>query len=205
MMFHHKQGSFTAWILRLRKIIRWPLMTFREAETCSQHSFEVAVISHQIALIGKLKFNRGYDPAKVAVVALYHEASESGGVGDLPSPLKYHNPEFTAQIKKIERDVEHSMVYQGLPSYLHDDMANIVIQSNVDKDIKSIVKAADDLAAYHYSLSELNCGNKEFIDACTLLKKRVAQHCENWPEVNEFFLSQFSACTQTLDQLSRPD
>lgn len=204
-MFHHKQGSFTAWILRLRKIIRWPLMTFREAETCSQHSFEVAVISHQIALIGQVKFNRQYDPSKVAVVALYHEASESGGVGDLPSPLKYHNPEFTAQIKKIEQEVEHSMVYQGLPDYLQPAMASFVIQSQVDKDVKSIVKAADDLAAYHYSLSEISTGNKEFVDACSLLEKRVQEHCNNWPEVAEFFSSQFPACTQTLDELSRVD
>ncbi|RHW75333.1 5'-deoxynucleotidase [Colwellia sp. RSH04] len=204
-MFHHKEGSFTAWILRLRKIIRWPLMTFRESETCSQHSFDVAVISHQIALIGQIKFNRRYNSADIAVAALYHEASESGGVGDLPSPLKYHNPELTAQIKKIEREVEQSMVYQGLPKYLHDAMAPIVIQSQVNKEIKAIVKAADDLAAYHYSLSELNTGNREFTDACTLLEKRVIKHCEQWPEVEEFYVTQFPACTQTLDELSRID
>ncbi len=204
-MFHHKKGSFTAWILRLRKIIRWPLMTFRESETCSQHSFEVAVISHQIALIGQIKFNRVYDPAKIAVAALYHEASESGGVGDLPSPLKYYNPEFTAQIKKIEGEVEHSMVYEGLPDYLQEAMESYVIQTKVDKEIKAIVKAADDLSAYHYCFSELNSGNKEFTDAFNLLEQRVKTHCENLPEVQEFYLSQFPACTQTLDELSRID
>jgi 5'-deoxynucleotidase len=204
-MFNHKEGSFTAWMLRLRKIIRWPLMTTREAETCAQHSFEVALISHQVALIGKVKFQRTYNPADVALAALYHEASESGGVGDLPSPLKYYNPEFTKQIKKIESEVEHSMVYEGLPEYLHKDMANLVIQSNVEPQIKAIVKAADDLAAYHYSLSELNVGNKEFVDAAKLLEKRVESHCEKWPEVAEFYRSQFPACTQTLDELSRPD
>ncbi len=204
-MFHHKKGSFTAWMLRLRKIIRWPLMTFREAETCSQHSFEVALISHQIALIGQIKFAREYDPAKIALTALYHEASESGGVGDLPSPLKYHNPEFTAQIKKIESEVEHSMVYQGLPSYLQAAMSDFVIQSKIDHEIKAIVKAADDLAAYHYSLAEVHGGNKEFNDACKVLEQRVEKHCNNWPEVAEFYQSQFPACMQSLDQLSRPD
>ena len=204
-MFHHKKGSFTAWMLRLRKIIRWPLMTSREAETCAQHSFEVALISHQVALIGKIKFDREYDPSAIALTALYHEASESGGVGDIPSPLKYYNPELTKQIKKIEREVEHSMVYEGLPDYLQDALAPLVIQSKVDKQTKSIVKAADDLAAYHYSLSEVNGGNREFTDACKLLQKRVAKHCEQWPEVNEFFNSQFPACMQTLDELSRPD
>lgn len=79
-MFHHKKGSFSAWMLRLRKIIRWPLMTSREPETCAQHSFEVALISHQIALIGKIKFNRSYDPAGITLAALYHEASESSGL-----------------------------------------------------------------------------------------------------------------------------
>lgn len=204
-MFHHKKGSFTAWMLRLRKIIRWPLMTSREAETCSQHSFEVALISHQIALIGQIKFSRSYDPSIIAISALYHEAAESGGVGDLPSPLKYYNPEFTAQVKKIESEVEHSMVYEGLPKYLHQSMAPFVIQSNLETDVKAIIKAADDLAAYHYSLAELNSGNKEFTDATKLLEARVEMHCENWPEVKEFFESQFPACMQTLDQLSRPD
>jgi len=204
-MFHHKKGSFSAWMLRLRKIIRWPLMTSREAETCAQHSFEVALISHQIALIGKIKFSKKYDPSAIALAALYHEASESGGVGDIPSPLKYYNPDLTKQIKKIESEVEHSMVYEGLPEYLHEAMAPLVIQANVDKQTKAIVKAADDLAAYHYSLSEVNGGNREFIDASKLLEKRVNNHCQLWPEVNEFFQSQFPACMQTLDELSRPD
>jgi 5'-deoxynucleotidase len=205
IMFQHKQGSFTAWMLRLRKIIRWPLMTSREVETCAQHSFEVALISHQIALIGQIKFNRSYDPSAIALAALYHEAAESGGVGDLPSPLKYHNPEFTAQIKKIENDVEHSMVFNGLPDYLHQEMAALVVQTKVDPTIKAIVKAADDLAAFHYSLSEVNGGNREFIDASKLLEQRVALHCERWPEVAEFFTSQFPACMQSLDELSKPD
>lgn len=204
-MFHHKKGSFSAWMLRLRKIIRWPLMSAREPETCSQHSFEVALISHQIALIGKIKFNRTYDPSVIALSALYHEASESGGVGDIPSPVKYYNPDLTKQIKKIESEVEHSMVYEGLPEYLHEAMAPFVIQSNLDVQTKTIVKAADDLAAYHYSLSEVNIGNREFTDAVKLLEKRVAQHCEEWAEVNEFVESQFPACMQTLDELSRPD
>ncbi|MDX2368565.1 MAG: 5'-deoxynucleotidase [Colwellia sp.] len=204
-MFHHKKGSFSAWMLRLRKIIRWPLMTTREPETCAQHSFEVALISHQIALIGQIKFNRDYDPSSIALAALYHEASESGGVGDIPSPLKYYNPELTKQIKKIENEVEHSMVYQGLPEYLHVAMAPLVIQVKVDKQTKAIVKAADDLAAYHYSLSEVNVGNREFTDAAKLLETRVSKHCEQWPEVNEYFQSQFPACMQTLDELSRPD
>ncbi|MGL1957502.1 MAG: 5'-deoxynucleotidase [Colwellia sp.] len=204
-MFHHKKGSFTAWMLRLRKIIRWPLMTTREAETCAQHSFEVALISHQLALIGKIKFNRNYDPSAIALAALYHEAAESGGVGDLPSPLKYYNPEFTKQVKKIESEVEHSMVYEGLPDYLHSSMEHYVIQAKIDKQTKAIVKAADDLAAYHYSLSEVNGGNKEFVDACQLLEERVEKHCQQWPEVAEFFTSQFPACMQTLDELSRPD
>lgn len=204
-MFHHKKGSFSAWMLRLRKIIRWPLMTSREDETCAQHSFDVALISHQVALIGKIKFGRSYDPSAIALAALYHEASESGGVGDIPSPLKYYNPDLTAQIKKIESEVEHSMVYEGLPEYLHEAMAPLVIQSKVDKETKAIVKAADDLAAYHYSLSEVNGGNREFTDASRLLKKRVQKHCQQWPEVEEFFQSQFPACMQTLDELSRPD
>lgn len=202
-MFHHKKGSFTAWMLRLRKIMRWPLMTSREAETCSQHSFEVALISHQIALIGQIKFARTYDPAKIALTALYHEAAESGGVGDLPSPLKYHNPEFTKQIKQIESQVEQSMVYEGLPSYLQAAMADFVIQHKVEADIKAIIKSADDLAAYHYSLAEVNGGNREFNDACQLLEQRVKKHCEHWPEVNEFFQSQFPACMQTLDELTK--
>lgn len=204
-MFHHKKGSFSAWMLRLKKIIRWPLMTSREPETCAQHSFEVALISHQIALIGKIKFKRNYDPSAIAIAALYHEASESGGVGDIPSPLKYYNPDLTQQIKKIESEVEHSMVYEGLPEYLHEVMAPFVIQSKVDKQTKAIVKAADDLAAYQYSLSEVNVGNREFFDAAKLVEKRVNKHCEEWPEVKEYFSSQFPACMQTLDELSRPD
>jgi 5'-deoxynucleotidase YfbR-like HD superfamily hydrolase len=97
------------------------------------------------------------------------------------------------------------MVYEGLPEYLHETMATLVIQANVDVQTKAIVKAADDLAAYHYSLSEVNVGNREFTDATKLLETRVIKHCEKWEEVNEYFKSQFPACMQTLDELSRPD
>ncbi|MDP7593813.1 MAG: HD domain-containing protein [Litorilituus sp.] len=70
------------------------------------------------------------------------------------------------------------MVYEGLPEYLHHTMAHFVIQKNIDKQVKAIEKAADDLAAYHYSSAEVNGGNREFSGACLLLQKRVDSHCQ---------------------------
>jgi len=201
-MFLHKNNSFAAWVLRLKNIIRWPLMHSIRPEQCSTHSFEVAVTAHIIAVIGVKKFNRTYTPADFMVAGAYHEASESAGVSDVPSPVKYANPNITREIKKLEDQVERSLVYNGLPEYLQSDFESIVIQKMIDPTIKGIVKAADNIAAYLKAREELNLNNLEFLDAEQNLKKRIIENCKQYPEVKEYVNTQMQMCMMSLDGLT---
>lgn len=204
-MFTHKKNSFAAWILRLKNITRWPLMHSLREENCSSHSFEVTVIAHIIALIGVEKFGKSYSPSDIAVAALYHEGSESGGVSDVPSPVKYANPEITKAIKALEHQVESSLVYGALPEYLHKHFESLVIQQNVPTEIKQIVKAGDDIAAYLKAREELKLGNEEFVDAESVLLEKIHEHCAKFPEVQEFVSTQMPHCAVSLDKLTRID
>lgn len=174
-------------------------------ENCASHSFDVSVVAHMIAMIGVHKFKKTYNPSDIAVAGLYHESSESAGIGDLPSPLKYANEEITRVVKQLENDVERSLVKSGLPDYLQPHFQNIVVQQMVDKEVKAIVKAADDIAAYLKASEELNMNNLGYLKAEQNLKARIKVHCDNYAEVKEFVETQMPHCMETIDTLTNPN
>lgn len=204
LMKQFKLYSFVAWVLRLRNVSRWHLMDSIKEENDAQHSFEVSVISHFVACIGVAKYKRTYCPNKCAVTALYHEISESGGVGDIPSPVKYANPELTALIKKMEKTVETNMVYGGLPDYLSPFFENIAIHDNIDPDIKKLVKAADDIAAYLKTRRELSLNNLDYLQAEINIKNKLEIHQREMPEVKDFMENHLPFCTKPIDLLTDP-
>lgn len=201
-MFKHKENSFVAWIMRLKWIKRWPLMHSLMPEQVATHSFEVAIIAHNIALIGVDKFNREYNPSDICVAALYHEASESAGLSDIPSPVKYANPDITEAVKDLERNIEQSLIENATPQYLQKHLRPFVIQNHLDPIVKGIVKSADDIAAYFKTTEEINLSNMEFHGANISQKQKVLEACKKYPEVKEFYDTQLPPCLMTLDQLT---
>lgn len=200
----YKKYSFVGWILKLKNVTRWHLMQTIFKENNSTHSFDVAVIAHMIAIIGVEKHGRQYNPSDIAVAAIYHEASEVG-VGDIPSPVKYSTPELRDNIKKLEKEVEGGLVYHSLPDYLQKYFENIVIQDNVDKDIKQIVKVADDIAAYLKTIRELSLNNLDYLQAEVNTKEKIEKHARELPEVNDFVTLHLPFCSQSVDSLSSPE
>ncbi len=198
-----KLSTFLAWIVRMSLIKRWALMhSFRE-ENVSEHSHQTAVIAHMLAVIKNRLYGGNVDAGQVAVLALYHEVSESK-LQDLNSKTKYLNPEFTRQYKLIEHDAEKECL-ATLPVELRDDFKDLVIQTNVSSELKSIVKAADTLAAYIKANDELRFHNEEFKHVKEGLEPILLDYCERMPEV-QYFMERFvPLCWATVDKLSGVD
>lgn len=71
-MIHH----FFAYIARLRYIRRWGLMRSSMSENDAEHSLQVAMLAHGMALIGKNRYGRDCNPEHIVTLAVYHDASE---------------------------------------------------------------------------------------------------------------------------------
>ncbi len=198
-----KQSTFLAWIMRMSLIKRWALMLCFRKENVSEHCHQVAVIAHMLAVIKNKKFGGAIDPKQAAVLALYHEVSESK-LQDLNSKTKYLNPEFTRQYKLLEKMAENECL-STLPSDLQEEFAGLIIQDNVDAQYKKLVKAADLLAAYIKTNDELRFNNQEFIHVKEGLAPKLEALCQSMPEV-EYFMKVFvPCCWATVDQLAGMD
>lgn len=194
------ESTFLAWMFRMPLIKRWALMFCVKPENIAEHSHQVAIVAHLLAVIRNKKFNGAINADKVATIALYHEASETR-YGDIVSPTKYANPEIAYEFKKIETLAEQECL-ASLPEDLRDVFSEIIVQDNVEKEYKTIVKAADILTAYIKALDELNHNNPEFEHVKVRLEKKLAKLRIEMPEV-EYFLDTFMHyCTTTVDKLS---
>lgn len=155
-------NEFYALMGRMRNITRWGLMRNTFSENIQEHSHQTAVLAHALALIRREILGlEGPDPDKCAVAALYHDASETL-TGDLPTPIKYYNPEIKLAYKQVER-VAGERLLQMLPEQLRPIYAPLVLED--DKELEPVVKAADKLSAYIKCIEEQKAGNTEFESA----------------------------------------
>ena len=81
---HH----FFAYMARMRFIDRWALMRNSYTENIQEHSHQVAILAHALAVLRNEYFGGQVDAGAVAVAALYHDASEIL-TGDMPTPIKW--------------------------------------------------------------------------------------------------------------------
>lgn len=194
-----KKSNFFAFIFRMKYIDRWALMKNTRKENVTEHSLEVSVIAHALALIQKNKLgNDKINPEKAAVYALYHDCSEII-TGDLPTPVKYFNKNIITAYKDIE-DKANRSILKMLPEYLLKDYENIFITKEEDKEIWDTVKAADKISAYLKCLDEENSGNREFHNAKETIE--VTLKNLNRQDVNIFLDEFIDGFSLTLDQVT---
>ena len=189
------KSHFFAYIARMRFIQRWALMRNTVAENVQEHSHQVAVLAHALAVIRNEKFGGLVDAGAVAVTALYHDASEIL-TGDMPTPIKYDNPAIRKAYKDVEAVAERKLV-EFLPPELQESYREIV--SPVDGEIEVLVKAADKLSAHIKCLEELKAGNNEFREAAAQTRKALEEY--DLPEVRYFMNTFLDSFTLTLDEL----
>ena len=189
-------NEFYALLSRMRYITRWGLMRNTFSENIQEHSHQVAVLAHSLALIRRdLLGLPGPDPDKCATAALFHDASEIL-TGDLPTPIKYYNPEIKRAYKQVEA-VSGEKLLAMLPEALRESYRPMVLES--DPEVTPTVKAADKLSAYIKCVEELKAGNQEFESA----EKQTRKALEDMalPELAYFMAHFLPAFSLNLDQL----
>ena len=191
-------SHFFAYLARMKFIQRWGLMRNTHLENIQEHSLQVAMIAHGLALIKNKFFNGTVDPARTAVLALFHDAGEVI-TGDLATPIKYFNPKIKQSYGEIEI-VATQRLYNMLPEELKPDYQTIFFRQEEDRSHWELVKAADKICAYLKCLEELKAGNQEFAKAEKAIKATLDEL--KLPEV-AYFLDKFiPSMSLTLDELN---
>ncbi len=189
------KNHFLAFILRMKYINRWSLMRNTFSENIAEHSLQVAVISHLLATIKNTLFSGNVNAEKIALIAMYHDANETI-TGDLPTPIKYFNPEIKKAYKSLEK-VANDKLLSMLPEELQPIYSNIIF--NDEKELLILIKAADKLSAYVKCIEEEKAGNSEFRKASEAIYSQLLEF--NLPEV-DYFLNKFiPSVFLTLDEL----
>ena len=189
-------NEFYALLGRMRYITRWGLMRNTFSENIQEHSHQVAVLAHALALIRRdILHLDGPDPDKCAVAALYHDASEIL-TGDLPTPIKYYNPHIKSAYKQVER-VAGERLLEMLPAELVASYEHLVLED--DETVLPTVKAADKLSAYIKCIEEQKAGNTEFDSAAK--QTWDAMRAMKRPELDWFLDNCLGAYALNIDQL----
>jgi len=188
--------SFFALISRMKNISRWSLMRNNAVENIQEHSHMVAVIAHALAVIRREIRGGSADPNLTAAIALFHDASEIF-TGDMPTPVKYYDPEIISAYKKVETVASRKLL-AALPSELRPAYKPLLSPGTGD-DAYALVKAADKLAAYIKCLEELKTGNLEFRHAADQCRTKLEEL--NMPEVGYFIEHFIPAFDMSLDEL----
>ncbi len=189
-------NEFYALLGRMRYITRWGLMRNSFSENIQEHSHQVAVLAHALALIRRdILCLPGPNPDRCAVAALYHDASEIL-TGDLPTPIKYYSPTITEAYKQVEH-IAGEQLLDMLPVQLRSSYEAYIHES--DEEVTPIVKAADKLSAYIKCVEEQKAGNKEFESAAA--QTMAAMHAMERQELEWFIYHCLPAFSRNLDEL----
>ena len=189
------ETGFYALLSRMRYIARWGLMRGTIPENIQEHSHEVAVYAHALGVIRREIFHGDCDPEHLAVLALFHDASEIL-TGDLPTPIKYHDPAIRTAYKEVERGAEDTLLNM-LPEPLRGAY-RAAMRADREED-ERLVKAADKLSALVKCIEERKAGNREFLSAEE--QTRAALEAMALPEADWFMANCLPAYEKTLDEL----
>lgn len=196
-----RKNGFFAMMTRMRNIARWGLMRNSIQENLAEHSFDTAVVAHALALIGRERFGDPVDPGHVAAAALFHDAPEIV-TGDLPTPVKYNNPEICSAYKSIEHAAADSLL-RMLPGDLRPHYRMILRMEEDEPETYRYIKAADKISAYIKCVQELRGGNDEFRRAAVQTREAIRRM--DFPAA-EAFLAEFGpAFSLSLDELQEED
>lgn len=189
------ESKFFAIISRMKYISRWGLMRSTMPENISEHSLETAFIAHVLALYRNVRFGGNVDPERAALLAMYHDVTEII-TGDLPTPVKYYNPEIKAEYSKLEEMAKNKLV-GFLPEDLREHYEPLFGKTEEESELWQLVKAADKLSALIKCMEERLMGNSEFINAEKSTLESI--HEMNLPEAEEFIREFLLSYKLTLD------
>ncbi len=192
-----KMYAFFAMLSRLKWIDRWALMRNSSNENLSEHSLEVAMLAHALCVIGNKRLGKHLNAEHAAILGMFHDVSEIL-TGDMPTPVKYFNPEIRSAYKDVEKDANKRLLTL-LPEDLREEYQDILVPTEEWAEEKRMVKGADKLSAYIKCIQERVAGNREFEQAEKATLKSL--HDLEMEEV-EIFLKEFMPPYEmTLDEI----
>ncbi len=189
--------NFFAFLARMKYINRWGLMRNTQSENIQEHSHQVALIAHALAIIKNKFYNGGVNPERTAILAMFHDCNETI-TGDMPTPIKYFNPEISRAFKDVENLATNKLLSM-LPEEIVDSYSSILLHDEKEKELWSLVKAADRISAYIKCIEEEKAGNTEFKKAGDSILKTINDI--DSPEVNYFMENFIPSFHLTLDEL----
>lgn len=192
-------SSFFAMISRMKYINRWALMRNSYPENISEHSLEVGMLAHALALISNKKFGNSLNADRAALIGMYHDCTEII-TGDMPTPIKYYNKETKDAYKNVEKQAAEELLSM-LPDYLYEEYEKLFFPQEGEEYLWKLVKAADRLSAYIKCIEEEKTGNKEFSSAKAATYTKLREM--DLPEVKEFLREFAESYKKTLDELKK--
>lgn len=192
-----EKSSFFAMMSRMKYINRWALMRNSYPENISEHSLEVGMLAHLLALISNKKCNGHLNPERAALIGMYHDCTEII-TGDMPTPIKYYNSDTKQAYKNVEEQAATELL-DMLPEYLRQEYKGLFFESPEDAYLWKLVKAADRLSAYIKCIEEEKAGNREFASAKAATYEKILEM--DMPEVRIFLREFGEAYKKTLDEL----
>ena len=157
------KNNFFAMLSRMKYINRWGLMRNTISENISEHSLEVSVIAHALAVINNVYFEGEIDPNQVAVYGIFHDTPEII-TGDSPTPVKYFTPEVREAYKLVE-DAAVDKLLDSLPEEMQSFYRDVLKEDEQDEECRRFVKAADKISALIKCIEEKRMGNTDFEQA----------------------------------------
>ena len=191
--------NFNALLARLKYIPRWSLMRQNVEEDLAQHTSEVALMAHTLCLLANNKFGKNVNCEKVAVAALYHDVSEIL-TGDMPTPVKYNNPQIMTAYKAIEAHAVNKLLETSDPD-IKEDLRPYMTQESLTEYEKKLLKAADKICALTKCMEELQSGNKEFESAYKTTYQSLEEM--DMDEVEYFMENMLGSFRLCLDELAK--
>lgn len=190
-------SHFFAMMSRMKYIERWALMRNSEKENISEHSLEVAMIAHGLAVISNVRLGNNLNVEKAALIGLFHDSTEII-TGDMPTPVKYYNDDIKEAFKEVEKKAADKLL-----SYLPEDMKlyyePLFFKAEEDAYLWKLKKAADKLSALIKCIEEEKAGNTEFKTAYQSLYESIK--VMNLKEADIFMEEFLPSYKKTLDEL----
>ncbi|MCI8334485.1 MAG: 5'-deoxynucleotidase [Lachnospiraceae bacterium] len=191
-------NSFFAMMSRMKYIERWALMRNSRSENLSEHSLEVSMIAHALAVIGNTFLGKELDAKKAALLGIYHDATEII-TGDMPTPIKYYNAQIKNTYKDIEKKASKTLL-DMLPEEMQASYRAVFEKQQEDAYLWKLVKAADKLSAYIKCVEEEQAGNREFIRAKEMTLNHIrSMGVEETTLFLEYFMDSYG---KNLDELT---
>ncbi len=192
------ENGFYAMISRMKYIERWALMRNTVTENISEHSLEVSILAHALAVIGNERLGREVNAERAALIGIYHDVTEII-TGDMPTPIKYFNEGIQGAFKAVEHAAAERLLGM-LPEDMRKSYEAVLFPREEEAHLWKLVKAADKLSALIKCIEERKAGNTEFLSAEKSLRKILEEM--NMDEISIFIRDFLPPYDKTLDELN---